>query len=385
MKRKKYLFFIILAIFLGIIYVILSVSQKHSRRMVSLLIDPGNFDTTINGKTTELFTLRNPGGMVVQFTNYGAHLVSLITPDRNDQYADILLGYNDIRGYMADRIYSGSLVGPFANRIANGRFVIDGVEYSLLLNDGKNHLHSAPEGFNREVFDAVREGNKVTMTLEIPDMKSGFPGNKKLTVIYELFPDNRFRMTYRMISDKKTPVNLTNHAYFNLSGEGNGTVLYHLIEINADSLTPVREDLIPTGEIMAVAGTPFDLRRPVPVGKMINDTGNEQIRYGRGYDHNWILVRGGGILTKAARLSDPLSGRFLEVHTNQPGVQMYTGNFLDGSLKGKSGRFYPYRSALTLETQKYPDSPNHPNFPSTILGPGQVYEHITEFIVGAEK
>jgi len=376
---------LVMVILISGAYFILKTSKKNTTNMENLLLDPQNFDTIINGKKVELFTLINKGKIAIQCTNYGAHLVSIITPDKDGNFADILPGYKDLNGYLNDAMFSGCIVGPFANRIAGGTFMIDGIQYNLLINDGVNHLHSCPDGFHKEVFDANKEGNKVIMTLHVPDMKTGFPGNKEVTVIYELLSDNRFRMTIRMISDKKTLSNITNHAYFNLAGEGSETVLDHLIRIHADSITPIDQDLIPTGEIMPVSGTPLDLRELTPVGKMINETGNMQIRFGNGYDHNWVLSKETGILGIAASLVDPVSKRFLEVYTNQPGIQFYTGNFLDGSVTGKSGKPYKYRCALALEPQKFPDSPNHPNFPSAILEPGQVYEHIIEYIFGIQE
>lgn len=376
---------IITGIFISLIFYFSKKNKPETQSSINMdtfLMDPAHFDTLLNGKKVLLFTMKNDRGIAVQCTNYGAHLVSIITPDKDGNYSDILLGYKNISGYLNDKIFSACVVGPFANRIAKGKFIIEGNEYNLLTNDGENHLHSEPDGFHKEVFDAVQEGNKVSMTLNVPDMKTGFPGNKQVIVIYELLPDNRFRMKLQMISDKKTLANMTNHAYFNLSGEGSESVLDHLIQIHADSITPVHKDLIPTGEIFPVADTPFDLRIPTPIGKMINDTSDIQILYGGGYDHNFILSKSPGTLGKAARVVDPASKRSLEVYTNQPGIQFYSSNFMDGTVTGKSGKPYKYRSAIALEPQKYPDSPNHPDFPSPILEPGQVYEHIIEYVFG---
>jgi aldose 1-epimerase len=384
--KNRMILFLTLAVFITLIYFFFNKTETQStKKMETLLMATQKYDTTINGKKVSLFTLKNKGGIVVQCTNYGAHLVSIITPDKAGNYADILLGYNSIEGYLNDKIFSACVVGPFANRIAKGKFIIDDMTYTLLINDGENHLHSGPDGFHKEIYDAVQEGNKVTMTLSVPDMKTGFPGNKLVTVIYELLPDNRFRMKLQMRSDKKTLANLTNHAYWNLSGEGSESILEHLIQIHADSMTPVYKDLIPTGEILSVENTPFDLRSMTPVGKMINDTSNIQIRFGGGYDHNFVLSKETGTLGKAAHVIDPVSRRSLEVYTNQPGIQFYSSNFMDGSATGKSGKPYKYRSALALEPQKYPDSPNHINFPSPILEPGQVYEHIIEYVFGVEE
>jgi aldose 1-epimerase len=349
-----------------------------------LLMKKENFDTIINGKKVELFTLQNKGGITVQLTNYGGYLVSIITPDKDRKYADVLLGYNRIDSYLTDRMLQGCIVGPYAHLIAKGKFSIDGIAYQLDVKNGGNNVHSRPDGFYKEVFDAEQEGNRVTMIARVPDMKSGFPGNRIVTAIYELLPNDTLKLSLSMTTDKKTICNMTNHAYFNLAGEGTTDVLNHLIQIFADSITPYYQGYIPTGEIVTVENTPFDFGKPLPIGKRIN-ADNDLIRYGKGYDHNFVLSKKPGETGIAVRLSEPVSKRFLEIYTNQPGIQFYTGNYMDGTVIGKSGKPYNYRYGVALEPQKYPDSPNHPNFPSPILEPGKVYCHIIKYAFGVEK
>jgi aldose 1-epimerase len=350
-----------------------------------LLLSSSDFDTIINNRKIELFTLQNPGGITVQLTNYGASIVSVITPDKDDKYADITLGYMDIKGYLTDSMNLGCIVGPFANRIGKGKFSIDGKEFQLELNNGANTLHSGKNAFSKKIWTASQQGNSVTMVYDAPDLEAGFPGNIKATAVYTLTPDNKLELKITAETDKKTVINLTNHAYFNLGGEGSGSILGHLIQILADGITPVDSGLIPTGEIMPVENTPFDLRNPVLIGEGIDKTENQQIKLGKGYDHNWVLNNMSGKLALAVRLVDPVSKRFLELSTNQPGIQFYSGNFMSGLVTGKSGKKYNFRNALALEPQFFPDSPNHSNFPSTILEPGKLYEHLTVYSFGVEK
>lgn len=357
---------------------------KQSDPVNDLLAKKENFDTIINGKKVELFTLRNKGGIAVQLTNYGGYLVSIITPGKEGNYTDVLLGYNNIKAYLNDRMMQGCIVGPNAHLIAKGRFRIDGIEYQLPVRKGGNNSHSSPDGFYKDIWDARHEGNKITLSLKVPDMKTGFPGNREVTAVYELLPGDTLLLEMTMVSDKKTIANMTNHAYFNLAGEGTKDVLENIIQIFADSITPYYQGYVPTGEIVSVENTPFDLRKPVPIGQMIN-ADNDQIRYGKGYDHNFVLSKKPGELRIAVRLVDPLSKRFLELYTNQPGIQLYTGNYLDGTVIGRSGKPYNYRYGVALEPQKYPDAPNHPNFPSSILEPGKVYRHVIKYFFGVEK
>jgi aldose 1-epimerase len=275
----------------------------------------------------------------------------------------------------------GCIIGPNVNVIAKGRFNIDGIEYQLPVKNGGNNSHSGPDGFYKEVFDAKQEGNKVTLNLKVADMKGGFPGNRIVTAVYELIPGDTLSLEMTMTSDKKTIANMTNHAYFNLEGEGSEDVLDHIIQVFADSITPYYKDHVPTGEIISVENTPFDLRQPVPVGKAINSD-NEQIKFGKGYDHNFVLSKKQGESGIAVRLADLKSKRILDLFTDQPGIQIYTGNYLDGTITGRSGKPYNYRSGIAMEPQKYPDTPNHENFPSSVLEPGNVYRHNIKYVFG---
>lgn len=331
----------------------------------------------------QLFTLKNSAGMEVKVTNFGAIITSIKVPDRDGNFADVTLGYNDVADYInaVDKPYFGAVVGRYGNRIAKGKFTIDGKEFSLPINNDPNSLHGGVIGFDKVVWDAEKVGdNAVKLTYLAKDTEQGYPGNLTATVTYTLTDDNEIVVDYQATTDKPTPVNLTQHAYFNLKGEGEGTILDHELTINADHYTPVDATLIPTGEIAPVKGTPFDFTAAKAIGRDIEKT-NEQLKFGGGYDHNWVLNRtkGEGELELAATLYEPASGRLLEVLTTEPGVQFYCGNFLTGVLKGKSGKPYVYRGGLCLETQHYPDSPNQPNFPDTILKPGETYETKTVF------
>jgi aldose 1-epimerase len=338
--------------------------------------------TTGQVKTTDfdsikLYTLKNSAGMEVKISNYGATVTSIVTADRNGKMADIALGYNDVSGYMnaVDKPYFGSIVGRYGNRIAKGKFTIDGKEYSLATNNGENHLHGGVIGFDKVVWDAEVAGqHAVTFRYLAKDGEEGYPGNLKIAVTYTLTNDNELKIDYLATTDQKTPVNLTNHTYFNLKGEGEGDILGHELMLNAKGMTPVDRGLIPTGKIVPVADTPFDFTKAKAIGRDIGKT-DQQLEYGGGYDHNFVLDKAGkaGEMTLAARVYEPTTGRFMEVFTEEPGIQFYCGNFLDGRLKGKAGKIYVYRGGFCLETQHYPDSPNQPNFPSTILKPGETY------------
>ncbi len=329
----------------------------------------------------ELFTLTNSKGMVVKVTNYGAIITTIEVPNRECSLADVTLGYHDVSEYMnaVDKPYFGAVVGRYGNRIAKGKFSLDGTEYQLAINNHPNSLHGGIIGFDKVIWDAEIVGdNGVKLTYLAKDMEEGYPGNLTVQVSYTLTADNEIVIDYHATTDKATPVNLTQHAYFNLKGEGEGDILDHELMINALRYTPVDATLIPTGELAAVDGTPFDFREAKKIGRDIDQT-NEQLQFGGGYDHNWILNRkkGAGELELAARLYEPTSGRVLEVLTTEPGVQFYCGNFLKGNLKGKSGKSYDHRGGLVLETQHFPDSPNQPSFPNTILHPGETYESQT--------
>lgn len=335
-----------------------------------------------------LYTLKNSNGITIKVTNYGAIITSIIVPDRDGEMGDIALGYDSVEEYInaVDKPYFGSVVGRYGNRIAEGKFTVDGQEYELAVNNGANHLHGGVVGFDKVVWDAKPVGdNSLELTYLAKDMEEGYPGNLQCKVTYTLTDDNELVVHYEATTDKTTPVNLTQHTYFNLKGEGNGTILDHELMLNAKQFTPVDEGLIPTGKLVNVAGTPFDFTKAKPIGRDVEQS-DEQLNFGGGYDHNWVLDKEGkeGQMTLAARLSEPSTGRVVEVLTTEPGIQFYCGNFLDGRLKGKSGQTYVYRGGLCLETQHYPDSPNQPNFPSTLLEPGDKYDTTTVFRFSTE-
>ncbi len=341
------------------------------------------FGTTADGKTADLYTLKNKNGMQVSITNFGATVVSIMAPDKTGKMADVALGYDDLAGYELNKNYLGVLVGRYGNRIAHGKFSIDGTEYTLAKNNGDNSLHGGIKGFNKAMWEAkdVSKGGEAAVEMKYvsKDGEEGYPGNLSVTVVYTLTNKNELKIDYSATTDKKTVVNLTNHTYFNLAGQGNGDILKHELMINADTFTPVDSGLIPTGELKKVEGTPFDFRKATAIGARV-DANDEQIRLGGGYDHNFVLNRQKATgLSLAARVSDPASGRTMEVWTTEPGVQFYTGNFLDGSFKGKGGIAYQKRTALCLETQHFPDSPNHPSFPTTLVKPGEKYHTTTVY------
>ncbi|WP_372895519.1 aldose epimerase family protein [Stieleria sp.] len=332
----------------------------------------------------QLYTLKNANGMTVRITNYGAIIMSIVVPDREGNMADIALGYNDIASYTnaVDKPYFGAVVGRYGNRIAKGKFTIDDQEYSLAINNPPNSLHGGIIGFDKVIWNGSvdEEANAVTLTYLAKDGEEGYPGNLNCSVTYRLTDENAIEIDYSATTDKATPINLTQHTYFNLKGEGEGTILGHELMINARRFTPVDATLIPTGKTPAVQGTPFDFTTAKPIGRDIAAE-NEQLKFGGGYDHNWVLDKGGqtGEMTLAATVYEPKSGRVLEISTTEPGIQFYSGNFLDGRLTGKSGKSYVHRGGFCLETQHYPDSPNQPNFPSTILKPDDEYATKTIF------
>ncbi len=340
------------------------------------------FGKTADGTAVQLYTLTADGGVVAQITNYGGAIVSVTTADRDGVKADVVQGFSTLAAYLKDTSYQGELIGRYGNRIAKGAFSLEGKTYILVRNNGENHLHGGPRGFGRVVWTpAVRgsiTGDVLELTYVSKDGEEGYPGTLSVKVIYALDALGRLRIDYSATTDKTTIVNLTNHAYFNLAGEGSGDVLGHEIEIAADQFTPVDKTLIPTGELRSVKGTPFDLTKPVPLGAHVDDP-DEQIGFGGGYDHNFVLRGAAGTLRLAARVTEPKSGRVLEVLTTEPGLQLYTGNFLDGSLVGKSGRSYQKRYAFCLEAQHFPDSPNKPSFPSVVLKASDTYRQTTVY------
>ena len=338
------------------------------------------FGRTPEGTAADLYTLTNRKGMEAAITNYGGIVVQLRAPDRKGNLADVVLGYDDLDGYIHDKAYLGALIGRYGNRIALGKFSLGGKVYTLPRNNGENTLHGGLKGFNQVLWRAKELKSKDGPSLQLEylskDGEEGFPGNLSVKVIYTLTDENELKIEYSATTDKETVVNLTNHSYFNLAGAGNGDILQHQVMLKADKFTPVSESLIPTGELRTVQGTPMDFRTPTAVGARIEQN-DQQLKYGLGYDHNWVLEGGGSDTPKlAASVYEPESGRAFEVWTTEPGVQFYTGNFLDGP-KGKGGKAYNRRFALCLETQHFPDSPNQPNFPSTVLKPGQRYHTLT--------
>jgi len=338
---------------------------------------------TAEGVAVPIYTLTS-GQIEVRVTAYGAHLVSVRTPDRTGKMADIVLGYDSLQGYLNDRkTYDGAVVGRYGNRIALGKFTLDGKTYQIPVNNGANALHGGPKGFDQYVWQAQEVADGVEFTHVSPDGDMGFPGTLTAKVKYTL-KGSTLRIDYSATTDKATALNLTNHAYYNLHGDDKSNILDQRIEIDADRYTPVDAGLIPTGELPPVAGTPMDFRKPEAIGARIN-ADNEQLKLAGGYDHNWVLNGKIGILHLAAVVTDPVSGRKLTVETTEPGVQFYSGNFLDGTYTGRYGVKYEKHSGFCLETQHFPDSPNHPDFPSTVLRPGETMHSTTTFTFGVEK
>ncbi|HSM77854.1 MAG TPA: aldose epimerase family protein [Bryobacteraceae bacterium] len=337
------------------------------------------FGQTAEGEKVDLYTLTNPNGMEAAISTYGGIVVSLKTPDRSGKLGDVVLGFDDLKGYLGASPYFGALVGRYGNRIAKGKFSLDGVEYTLAKNNGENSLHGGLRGFDKRVWTA-KEVSPESLELSYfsKDGEEGYPGNLSATVTYTLTDNNELKIDYSATTDKDTVLNLTNHSYFNLAGEGQGDILGEMVMINADRFTPTDSGLIPTGELRSVEGTPFDFRKPHAIGERINST-DEQIVMAKGYDQNFVLNRTGNGLELAARVTDPKTGRVMEVLTTQPGLQFYSSNFLDGTIHGKGGKVYGPRAAFCMETQHFPDSPNHPSFPSTELKPGERYQTTTMY------
>jgi aldose 1-epimerase len=339
-----------------------------------------------DGRAVERFTLTNTGGITLQAMSYGGIITSLRVPDRNGGIDDIVLGFERLDGYLADDPFFGAIIGRYGNRIAKGQFMLDGRPYKLATNNGPNHLHGGNTGFDKVLWTVqpVDAKNAVAFSRTSPDGEEGYPGNLRVQVTYTLTDKNELIVDYRATTDKPTVVNLTQHSYFNLAGQASGDILGHQLMLNADRFTPVDETLIPTGELMPVEGTPFDFRQPVAIGARI-DQPEPQLKNGRGYDHNWVLNRTGSGLQLAARVIEPKTGRTMEIRTTEPGIQFYSGNFLDGKLTGKGGARYAHRTGFCLETQHFPDSPNQPKFPTTTLRPGAEYRSTTVFAFGVAK
>ena len=342
-----------------------------------ILFPESDFQTAVDGKEVSLYTLKN-ADLIMQVTNFGARVVSLWVPDKNGEYEDVVLGYDNIEKYINNpgERFLGAVVGPFANRIAEGTYTIDGEVYHFPQNNNGQTLHGGLKGLDMVVWDVfAADDTTLVLTYTHADGQEGMPGNLEIFMTYTLTADNEFKVEYMAQTDKKTHVNLSHHSFFNLKGEGNGTVNDHVLHINGSYTTPVNEVLIPFGEVADVTGTPFDFRQAKAIGTDL-EVENEQLKNGGGYDHNWVLDRQtSGELELAASVLEPVSGRFMEVWTDQPALQFYGGNFFDGSTTGKYGRALSYRESFALETQKYPDTPNHPGFPSTLLDSGEEYTH----------
>lgn len=340
------------------------------------------FGTMPDGTDVSLYTLTNTNGMQVKITNYGGTITSILVPDKQGDISDVVLGFDNLDSYIKDSPFFGCIIGRYGNRLANGQFTLDGKTYTLAVNNGPNHLHGGKKGFDKRVWDAVEhpsdDGGVLELHYKSPDGEEGYPGNLEVIVSYTLTAENEIKIRYRASTDKKTPINLTNHTYFNLKDAGKSDILNHVVQLHADTFTPVNENMIPTGEVQSVKGTPMDFLEPKPIGQDI-DQDYAQLQYGGGYDHNYVINGKAGDLRLVARVTEPESGRVLETFSEEPGVQFYTGNNLDGTVTGKEGNVYKMRHGFCLETQHYPDSPNQPNFPSTILLPHDQYDTMTVY------
>ena len=343
------------------------------------------FGKTSAGQTVDLFTLANKNGMKVTLSSYGATVINLLAPDKNGRMADVSLGFDSFAPYQTQSPYFGAIVGRYGNRIAKGRFTLDGTIYQLATNDSPNHLHGGIKGFDKRIWKGTilpsREPS-VRFTLHSADGQEGYPGNLDASVTYTLTDRNELRISYEAATDKPTVINLTNHTYFNLAGAGNGNILGHQLKINASRFTPVDPTLIPTGELKKVEGTVMDFRKPTAIGARVKEVGGKPV----GYDHNYVLDKTPHLgLALAAEVTEPASGRMMKVYTDQPGIQFYSGNFLDGTIAGKGGKAYDQYTGFCLEPQHFPDSPNKPNFPSTVLRPGETYKSTTVYAFSVNK
>ena len=342
-------------------------------------IEKSFFGKTPEGETADTYTLTNAKGAEARITNYGGRIVSVKTTDKNGKFADVILGYDNLNAYLNDNFYFGGIIGRYANRIANGKFALNGRQYSLTKNDGENHLHGGVRGFDTKIWEAktsvTNGGAKLELDYESPDGEENYPGNLSVKVIYTLTENDELKIEYSASSDKDTIINLTNHAYFNLAGAGSGTILDHFLQINADKFTAGETDPNSTGKPRPVKNTPFDFLRPAKIGERI-DAENEQLKYGNGYDHNFVLNKKENEFALAATAFEPSSGRVLEVLTTEPGMQFYSGNFLD-NVKGKNGKIYNKHAGFCLETQHFPDSPNKPDFPTIVLKKGEKFSSVT--------
>ena len=350
-------------------------------------LNPARFEKVINdNQTTQLYTLKNTNGMEVCITNFGARIVSIMVPDKNGDMKDVVLGFDNIDDYIQVPSDFGATIGRYANRIGQGKITIDGKEIQLPQNNYGHCLHGGPTGWQYKVFKATLINDQaIKLTLESADGDNNFPGNVTASVTYTLTEDNAIDIKYDATTDQKTIINMTNHSYFNLNGDPSASSMNNILYLASDSITPVDDTFMTNGEMMAVAGTPFDFNTPKAIEQDVNNFDNEQIKFGKGFDHNWVLKTKGDINQVAAKLTSPVTGITLEVYTDEPGVQLYTGNFLDGTVKGKNGIVYPQRASVCLETQHYPDSPNKPHWPSVVLEPGQTYTSHCIFKFGIVK
>ncbi len=356
-------------------------------KMNSLIPNKKDFESTIDGKPVDLYFLKNHNGMEAAITNYGGRLVSLLVPDKSGNITDVAIGLKSVQDYAGPNdAYFGATIGRYGNRIAKGKFLLDGKQYTLFTNNGANTLHGGKKGYQAVVWDA-NQLNDSTLELSYlsKDMEEGFPGNLNVKVTYSLTGDNGFKCQYEATTDKKTIVNLTNHAYFNLNGQGSGTILNHIVQIYADKYIPVDTGLIPKGPLVRVAGTPFDFTKPTTIGARI-DSANEQLKNGKGYDHNFVLngTKENG-LTHAAKVTGDKSGIVMDIYTEEPGLQFYSGNFMQGKNTLSDGSRDDFRTAFAMETQHYPDSPNQPSYPSTVLTPGDIYKTVTVYKFSVQR
>ncbi len=371
-------------VFLALVSIIFFGCKNKTENNSIKLIPAANFQTIVDNKKVDLFTLKNKTGMIAQITNFGGRIVALWVADKSGKFEDVVLGYDSLKNYFSsNENYYGPIVGRYGNRIAKGKFTLNDKEYTLTLNNGVNTLHGGLKGFSNVAWDAKQiDAQTLELTYLSKDMEEGYPGNLDVKVIYHLSDDNGLKIEYFATTDKPTPVNLTNHAFFNLHGAGNGSINNHLLQVMADRYTPIDSTMIPLGTIDAVENTPFDFRKPIAIGERIN-ADNIQIKNGYGYDINFVLNNSDN-LHLAARVTEPVSGRVLEVFTNEPGLHFYSGNFQKGKDKGKNGKTYEYREAFCLETQHYPDSPNQKIFPNTILEPGNKYYSVCVYKFSAK-
>ncbi|MDE6823461.1 MAG: galactose mutarotase [Duncaniella sp.] len=372
----------------GIMMIVSACSQQKEASLTKSGLDPDKFVSEYNGKPTALFTLENANGMEACITNFGGRIVSLMVPDRNGELRDVVLGFDSIAAYFPENNQTdfSAAIGRYANRINQGRFVIDGDTVQLPQNNFGHCLHGGPTGWQYQVYDAEQPNDStVVLTLNSPDGDNNFPGNVTAKVTYTLTSDNSLDIAYEAVTDKPTVINMTNHAYFNLNGDPSQPITDNQLYVNSTTYTPVDSTFMTTGEILPVSGTPMDFTTLRVIGERINETDFEQIRNGNGYDHNWVLASGGDDSVVAAQLVSPSTGIVLDVLTDEPGIQVYSGNFLDGTVTGKNAKVYNQRAGICLETQHYPDSPNKPEWPSTVLRPGETYKSHTVFSFSTDK